>query len=85
MRYLIGLAGIFVILAIAVLLSSNRRAIRLRVLARAVGLLGGAPRGGALAQLDDALVQGSAANCGGVAGRSTPEGWLLEPEPPRRG
>lgn len=61
------------------------RAIRLRVLARAVGLLGGAPRGGALAQLDDALVQGSAANCGGVAGRGTPEGWLLEPEPPRRG
>lgn len=60
------------------------RAIRLRILARAAGLLGGAPRGGALAQLDDALMRGSAANCGGVAGRSTAEGWLLEPEPPRR-
>lgn len=60
------------------------RAIRLRVLARVVTLLGGAPRGGALAQLDDALTSGSAANCGGVAGRSTAEGWLLEPEPPRK-
>jgi len=60
------------------------RAIRLRVLARAIGLLGGAPRGGALAQLDEALMCGSAANCGGVAGRSTAEGWLLEPEPARR-
>ncbi|RXZ65020.1 tRNA lysidine(34) synthetase TilS [Pelagerythrobacter rhizovicinus] len=60
------------------------RAIRLRILARAVGLLGGAPRGGALALLDDALVRGSAANCGGVVGRSTADGWLLESEPPRR-
>lgn len=60
------------------------RAIRLRVLARAVALLGGAPRGGALAQLDHALTRGSAANCGGVAGRGTAEGWLLEPEPPRK-
>lgn len=61
------------------------RAIRLRVLARAVALLGGAPRGGALAQLDDALTRGATANCGGVAGRRTAEGWLLEPEAPRRG
>lgn len=60
------------------------RAIRLRILARAVALLGGTPRGGALAQLDDALTRGSAANCGGVAGCGTAEGWLLEPEPPRR-
>lgn len=60
------------------------RAIRLRVLAKAVDLLGGAPRGGALAQLEGALVRGSAANCGGVAGCSTAEGWLLQPEPPRR-
>ena len=60
------------------------RAIRLRVLAKAIGLLGGLPRGGGVAQLDDALTRGSAANCGGVAGRSTVDGWLLEPEPPRR-
>lgn len=59
-------------------------AIRLRVLAKAVGLLGGLPRGGGVAQLDDALTRGSAANCGGVAGRSTVDGWLFEPEPPRR-
>jgi len=60
------------------------RAIRLRVLSRAVALLGGAPRGGALARLDDALICGLAANCGGVAGHSTADGWLLQPEPPRR-
>lgn len=59
------------------------RAIRLRVLAEAIGRLGGAPRGGAMVQLEEALTRGSAANCGGVVGRSTAEGWLLEPEPPR--
>lgn len=60
------------------------RAVRLRVLARAVGLLGGAPRGGAVARLDEALGRGSGGNCGGIAGRCTADGWLLEPEPPRR-
>ena len=40
-RYLIGLAGIMVILAIAVLLSSNRRAIRLRVVGAAFALQAG--------------------------------------------
>ena len=38
MRYLIGLCGILVILALAVLLSSNRRAIRLRVVGAAFAL-----------------------------------------------
>ncbi|WP_306466111.1 Na+ dependent nucleoside transporter N-terminal domain-containing protein, partial [Escherichia coli] len=37
-RFLIGIAGIAVILAIAVLLSSNRRAIRLRVVGAAFAL-----------------------------------------------
>lgn len=37
-RILIGVAGIVIILAIAVLLSSNRRAIRLRVVSAAFGL-----------------------------------------------
>ena len=37
-RVLIGIAGIVIILAIAVLLSSNRRAIRLRVVGAAFGL-----------------------------------------------
>ncbi|MDP9415474.1 MAG: NupC/NupG family nucleoside CNT transporter, partial [Pseudomonadota bacterium] len=40
-RFLLGLAGIAVILAIAVLLSSNRRAIRLRVVAAAFALQAG--------------------------------------------
>ena len=60
------------------------RAVRLRVLARAIALLGGAPRGGAVARLDEALGRGSAANCAGVAGKCTADGWLLEPEQPRR-
>lgn len=38
LRILIGVAGIMIILAIAVLLSSNRRAIRLRVVSAAFGL-----------------------------------------------
>ncbi|MFD1949350.1 NupC/NupG family nucleoside CNT transporter [Sphingomonas arantia] len=41
MKFLIGLAGIAVILAIAVLLSSNRRAIRLRVVGAAFALQAG--------------------------------------------
>jgi concentrative nucleoside transporter, CNT family len=40
-RFLIGLAGIAVILALAVLLSSNRRAIRLRVVGSAFALQAG--------------------------------------------
>jgi CNT family concentrative nucleoside transporter len=41
MRYLIGLAGILVILGLAVLLSNNRRAIRLRVVGAAFALQAG--------------------------------------------
>ena len=40
-RYLLGIAGIIVILGIAVLLSSNRRAIRLRVVGAAFALQAG--------------------------------------------
>src|SRR3954462_14643430 len=40
-RILMGIAGIAVILALAVLLSSNRRAIRLRVVAAAFALQAG--------------------------------------------
>lgn len=40
-RFLIGIAGIIVILAIALLLSTNRRAIRLRVVAAAFALQAG--------------------------------------------
>jgi CNT family concentrative nucleoside transporter len=41
MQYLIGLAGIVLILAIAVLLSSNRRWIRVRVVAAAFAMQAG--------------------------------------------
>ncbi len=40
-RYLIGIAGILLILAVALLLSTNRRAIRLRVIAPAFALQAG--------------------------------------------
>ena len=40
-RYLLGLAGIIVILGMAYLLSSNRRAIRLRVVGAAFALQAG--------------------------------------------
>ncbi|WP_374408904.1 tRNA lysidine(34) synthetase TilS [Pelagerythrobacter sp.] len=59
------------------------RAVRLRVLARAIGLLGGAPRGSAVAALDDALMRGASGNCGGAAARCAEGGWLIVPEPPR--
>lgn len=64
---------------------SGPRAIRLRVLAKMIALLGGAPRGGAVAQLDEALTRGSGGNCGGVAGKCTADGWRLDPEAPRKG
>jgi len=60
------------------------RAIRLRVLAKAINLLGGNPRGGVLARMDDALMLGRKANCAGVLGSADTRGWLLEAEPQRR-
>jgi tRNA(Ile)-lysidine synthase len=59
---------------------SAPRAVRLRVLARIVGTLGGNPRGGEVARLE-AAGEGSLA---GVLARRTADGWLFEPEPPRR-
>lgn len=57
------------------------RAIGLRVLARAIGLLGGNPRGGEVARLLD---RGSG-SLGGVMVRVEAGEWVLRCEPPRRG
>lgn len=60
------------------------RAVRLRVLARAIGELGGDARGSAIARLDQALRAGQAANLGGVLAQPRGAAWVLRPEPARR-
>lgn len=60
------------------------RAVRLRVLARAIGLLGGDARGSAIARLDRALQAGQAANLGGVLAQPRGAEWVFRPEPARR-
>ncbi len=60
------------------------RAIRLRVVARAIAELGGDPRGGAVARLIDALSQGQGGTLGGVAARAEGPIWQFVAEPPRR-
>lgn len=59
-------------------------AIRIRILARAIGMLGGAPRGGAVAKLMQRLQNGKDATLGGVVARLDGETWTLRKEPPRR-
>lgn len=60
------------------------RAVRLRVLARMVGALCSAPRGGALAKLEAALFAGHGGNLGGCLAKRKGEAWVLRREPPRR-
>lgn len=61
------------------------RAIALRVLAMIVQELGGgAPRGGALARLFDALVARETASIGNLVVRPLPGGWSFTPAPLRR-
>lgn len=60
------------------------RAIRLRVLARAIALLGGRARGAAVAELESRLAAGEGGTLGGVLVRPRPGGWVLTREPPRR-
>ena len=63
------------------------RAVRLKVLARAIGHLGSEPRGGRVAKLLDALEAGQGGNIGGVMAALGDPGvgeWTLRPEPPRR-
>jgi tRNA(Ile)-lysidine synthase len=59
-------------------------AIRIRILARAIGMLGGSPRGGAVAKLMQRLLNGKDATLGGVVARVDGETWTLRKEPPRR-
>lgn len=63
------------------------RAVRLKVLARAIGQLGSEPRGGGVAKLLDALEAGQGGNIGGVMvaiGDADAGEWVLRPEPPRQ-
>ncbi len=60
------------------------RAVRLLVLKRAMRELGGEPRGGALADLLDALEEGQGGNVAGVWAQSKNGKWVLRREPPRR-
>lgn len=61
------------------------RAVALRVLARLIEKLDGAPaRGSAVAQVFDALVAGQPASIGDLVARPLPEGWSLAKAPARR-
>lgn len=59
-------------------------AIRIRVLARAIGMLGVAPRLGSVAQLIRRLQNGKDATLGGVVARAERDCWTLRREGPRR-
>lgn len=59
-------------------------AIRLRVLARAIAMLGGEPRGGDVARLMHRLNAGRDGTLAGVVARADEGEWVLRKEPPRR-
>ncbi len=62
------------------------RGVALRVLARIVTELGGAPpRGAALARLFDSLLAGQPASIGDLVARPGPDGWSFQAAPRRRG
>lgn len=58
--------------------------IRIRVLARAIGVLGVEPRLGSVAGLIARLQRGKDATLGGVVARVDTDCWTLRKEPPRR-
>lgn len=60
------------------------RAVRLRVLSRAIKQLGGEPRGLAVAALLDGLELGRGGNLAGVLVTPHRAGWMLRREPPRK-
>lgn len=60
------------------------RELHRRVLQRAIGELGGSPRGAQIAELLDSLEQGKGGNLAGVLVESKGGEWLLRREPPRR-
>ncbi len=59
-------------------------AIRIRVLARAIGMLGAEPRLGSVALLLKRLQNGKDATLAGVVARVEQDYWILRREPPRR-
>ena len=59
------------------------RVVRLKVLARAITLLGSEPRGGTVAKLLDALEAGQSGNLAGVLASAKDGEWTLRREPPR--
>ncbi len=64
-------------------LPSAPRAIRLRVVARIISELGGAPRGGGVARLVDVLQAGEPGSLAGVLAKPAAGTWIFAPEPPR--
>jgi tRNA(Ile)-lysidine synthase len=58
--------------------------IRIRIVARAIGMLGAEPRLGSVAKLLQRLQNGKDATLGGVVARVAPDGWTFRREPPRR-
>lgn len=60
------------------------KAITMRVIARAIALIGGEPRGQAVAGLLARLEQGRDANVAGVIARISGDAWIFRAEPPRR-
>lgn len=60
------------------------QAIRLRIVQRAIGMLGGDPRGSSVARLMARLVKGKDSTLAGVVARIEGEEWIFRREPPRR-
>ncbi len=58
--------------------------IRMRIVARAIGILGGEPRLSAVARLMQRLRNGKDATLGGVVARVDKNSWTFRREPPRR-
>jgi tRNA(Ile)-lysidine synthase len=61
------------------------RAIVLRVVEMAIGMLGGVPRGGAVARLADDIATGGRATLGGALIEVRKGTWTFRPERPRNG
>lgn len=58
--------------------------IRIRIVARAIGMLGAEPRVSSVVKLLQRLQNGKDATLGGVVARVAPDGWTFRREPPRR-
>jgi len=60
------------------------QAIRIRIIARAIGMLGVEPRLGSVAKLLQRLQNGKDATLGGVVARNHEGRWIFRKEPPRK-